>query len=109
MRIDGRAAQLRFRGKRGVLHHVTVQDERLARLIGNMRELPGQDLFQSVGDDGERPGKTPSICRKCYVHPAVIDSYLDGSMLDALRALQPEAAAVVALLQQRLQHVARHG
>ena len=62
----------------------------------------------------ERLGSTPSICRKCYVHPAVIDAYLDGTILEASRvrteqelvedlpALQPEEAAVVALLQQRL-------
>jgi DNA topoisomerase-1 len=63
----------------------------------------------------ERLGNTPSICRKCYVHPGVIDAYLDGTMFDALRqsaqhelthdlhALSPEEAAVVGLLQQRLQ------
>ena len=59
-------------------------------------------------------GNTTSVCRKCYVHPAVIDSYLDGSMLMTLKrraeeemrsgvgSLRPEEAAVLALLQQRL-------
>jgi DNA topoisomerase-1 len=59
-------------------------------------------------------GNTTSVCRKCYVHPAVIDSYLDGSMLENLKRraedelregvgeLRPEEAAVLALLQQRL-------
>ena len=28
----------------------------------------------------------PTVCRKCYVHPAIIDSYLDGSMLETLPA-----------------------
>lgn len=49
------------------------------------------------------------------MHPAVIDAYLDGTIMDALRAratrqlvddlhnLSPEEAAVLALLQQRLQ------
>jgi len=154
----------------------------MMRIIRRVRELPGQELFQYVDDDGcqrsvgsadvndylrsltgedftakdfrtwsgtvlaalalqeyekfdsevqarknivraietvsERLGNTPSICRKCYVHPAVIESYLDGTMLDALRqtareelmqelhALSPEEAAVVALLQQRLQNAA---
>ena len=59
-------------------------------------------------------GNTRSVCRKCYVHPAVLDAYLDGSMLRTLqdraegelkkgvRRLLPEEAAVLALLQQRL-------
>jgi DNA topoisomerase-1 len=63
-------------------------------------------------------GNTTSVCRKCYVHPAVIDAYLDGSMLENLRrraedelregvkALRPEEAAVLALLQQRLRREA---
>ena len=63
-----------------------------------------------------KSGKTPSICRKCYVHPAILDSYLDGTMLASLKKrtkavlnnsisdLQPEEAAVMALLEERLKH-----
>jgi DNA topoisomerase-1 len=32
-------------------------------------------------------GNTPAICRKCYVHPAVIEAYLEGSLLDMLQRL----------------------
>ncbi|HEY0060819.1 MAG TPA: DNA topoisomerase IB [Telluria sp.] len=179
VRVDGSAVQFRFRGKSGVFHDVTVEDKRVARIIARVRDLPGQELFQYVDDDGvrhaidssdvndylreitgedytakdfrtwsgtvlaalaliefekfdsetqakknilraiesvaERLGNTPSVCRKCYVHPAVIASYMDGTILEALRvrardeiahelhALSPEEAAVVALLQQRLQ------
>jgi DNA topoisomerase-1 len=32
-------------------------------------------------------GNTPSVCRKCYVHPGVLDAYLDGTLkLDAVKA-----------------------
>ena len=31
-------------------------------------------------------GNTPSICRKCYIHPAIFDGYLDGSLLEGLKA-----------------------
>lgn len=31
------------------------------------------------------PGNTPSVCRKCYVHPAVIDVYLSGTLPAILR------------------------
>ena len=62
----------------------------------------------------ERLGNTPSICRKCYVHPAVIEAYLDGLTIDTLQQrtgaeiraglgrLRPEESAVLALLHQRL-------
>ena len=61
-----------------------------------------------------RLGNTPTICRKCYVHPEVADSYLDGSLCwrsrteveaelrDDLAGLQPEEAAVLAMLRTRL-------
>ena len=80
-----------------------------------------KNVLRAIESVAERLGNTPSICRKCYVHPAVIESYLDGSMLEVLlvqteqqliedlHALTPEEAAVVALLQQRLPQVApRH-
>jgi DNA topoisomerase-1 len=63
----------------------------------------------------EKLGNTPSICRKCYVHPAVLDAYLDGAALEVLRErteeqlteelhkLPPEEAAVLAMLEARLQ------
>jgi DNA topoisomerase-1 len=74
-----------------------------------------KNIVQAIESVAEKLGNTPSVCRKCYVHPAVIESYLDGTMLHALQqrareelvedihALSPEEAAVVALLQQRLQ------
>jgi DNA topoisomerase-1 len=41
-------------------------------------------------------GNTPAICRKCYVHPAVLENYLDGNTIDGLKrkteaALEDEA------------------
>ncbi|QBP75060.1 DNA topoisomerase IB [Herbaspirillum huttiense] len=179
VRVDGSDVLFRFRGKSGVQHEIKLHDPYVARIIRKMRELPGQELFQYVDDEGERHcidsgdvnaylreaagedfsakdfrtwagtvlatlalqafervdsqaqakqnvvraienvarrlGNTPSICRKCYVHPAVIESYLDGSfaerleervqaeLVEELQDLSPEEAAVLALLQQRLQ------
>ena len=48
---DGRALP-RFRGKGGVQHAIVVNDRRLARIVRRCQELPGQQLFQYVGDDG---------------------------------------------------------
>jgi DNA topoisomerase-1 len=68
-----------------------------------------------------RLGNTPTICRKCYVHPQVLNAYLDGSLVleiksevesalrDALPGLQPEEAAVLAMLQARLDQAAAGG
>jgi DNA topoisomerase I len=32
----------------------------------------------------ERLGNTPSVCRKCYVHPVVLEAYMDGSLVETL-------------------------
>jgi DNA topoisomerase-1 len=59
-------------------------------------------------------GNTPTICRKCYIHPGITDCYLEGSLIDLLQRrigsklkaelvrLKPEEAAVLALLRARL-------
>lgn len=59
-------------------------------------------------------GNTPTVCRKCYVHPAVLESYLDGDMIEGLRQkteealaekledLRAEEAAVMSFLQAKL-------
>jgi DNA topoisomerase-1 len=74
-----------------------------------------KNIVQAIESVAKKLGNTPTICRKCYVHPAVIESYLDGTMLDTLRrrarqelkedlhALRPEEAALLALLQRRLE------
>jgi DNA topoisomerase I len=65
-----------------------------------------------------RLGNTPTICRKCYVHPELISSYLEGSLLleiksaaeselrDRIVGLTPEKAAVLAILRTKLKEKA---
>ena len=43
----------------------------------------------------QRLGNTPAVCKSCYVHPRVIDAYLQGTMLDAMRRRTAEAMADV--------------
>jgi DNA topoisomerase IB len=50
---DGRL-MFQFRGKGGANHEVLVDDKRLVRLVRRCHELPGQQLFQYVDDDGIR-------------------------------------------------------
>jgi DNA topoisomerase IB len=53
-RFAGGKLVLAFRGKGGASHEVEVDDRRLARLVRRCQELPGQRLFQYIGDDGAR-------------------------------------------------------
>lgn len=73
-----------------------------------------RNIVQAVEKVAKRLGNTPSICRKCYIHPEILNAYLDGSLLttikqrteqeliDSLTTLSPEEAAVLAFLEKRL-------
>ncbi len=182
-KVKGTTVRFTFLGKSGVKHAIDLNDRRLAAIVRRCQELPGQELFQYLDDDGTRHaidsaevngylreatgrdftakdfrtwagtvlaslalqefeafdsrtqakknlvraieavakklGNTPTVCRKCYVHPAIIDAYLEGSMIDtlrrraqreragAIRELRPEESAVLALLQGRLARESR--
>lgn len=178
--VQVRGAKLRFtfRGKSGVPHSVEIMDRRLARIVQQCQDLPGQELFQYVNGTGRRQtvssddvneylraatgravtakdfrtwagttlaatelrrlgpaeslraaernivkvidtvaarlGNTRAVCRKYYVHPAVLDSYLAGQTAPPPRplprgpkrverptaALRREEIAVLQFLQQ---------
>ncbi len=49
---DGRKVRMRFKGKSGVEHEVSITDRTLRRLVRQLQELPGQSLFQYVNGDG---------------------------------------------------------
>ena len=73
-----------------------------------------KNIVEAIEKVARRLGNTPAVCRKSYIHPAVFDAYLDGSMLKTLQrraeaelihslhSLRPEEASVVTLLQQKL-------
>jgi DNA topoisomerase-1 len=46
-----------------------------------------KNVVQAIDAVAERLGNTRSVCRKCYVHPAVLDSYLSGTMAKTLEKL----------------------
>ena len=153
--VKGSKLRFRFRGKSGKEHEVDVTDRRIARIVSKLQDLPGQDLFQYVDDDGEIHdvtsqdvneylreitgedfsakdfrtlagtvltavalnaqekfennkqakknittaikavaeilGNTPAICRKCYVHPEIFESYLSRRSIDGLKQMTEEA------------------
>ena len=150
-----------FRGKSGVQHEVDIEDRRLAKVVRECQELPGQNLFKYIDESGERHeissddvnrylqeitggsftakdfrtwagtklaaralqavnefdsetaakrnitaairdvakrlGNTVSVCRKCYIHPAILTSYLDHSLLDCFQSLPASRRTLVSL------------
>jgi len=167
--VNGSNITFRFRGKSGKMHDVELTDPRAARVVKRCEELPGQELFQYLDDEGEvvdvgsddvngyiqdvsggdftakdfrtwsgtvlaawalqelgefssktqakrqvveavksvsaELGNTPAVCRRCYVHPEVLDAHLGGTLGDVLRkktaraGLTAHEAAVLALLE----------
>ena len=170
-KVDGSKVRFSFRGKSGVRHAIDLRDRRLAKIIRRCQDLPGQQLFEYVDDDGatraidssdvneyiraisgedfsakdfrtwlgtvtcatllgecaeaqtqterkqhlgevikavaKRLGNTPAVCRKSYVHPDVMDAYLEAGALRGpgrmrhTEGLLPEERFVLALLRER--------
>jgi DNA topoisomerase-1 len=175
VQIRGSAMRFRFRGKSGKNHEIGLNDRRLARVVRQCRDLPGQELFQYLDDEGRRRdvtstdvnnylkeitgenftakdfrtwfgtvlactalteceeaasraaakrnvlraieavagvlGNTRSVCRKSYIHPAVLDAYEQGLMTrrrgskaagsrNGAHALRPEEIATLAVLRR---------
>ncbi|MHC8361763.1 DNA topoisomerase IB [Pseudomonas sp. LS2P72] len=168
--VNGHAILFQFRGKSGVEHQITVKDRRLARIIKRCLEIPGQNLFQYLDENGERHtvsssdvnaylqtltganftakdyrtwagsalalailrelqwepesdakrhvvemvknvakqlGNTPAVCRKCYIHPAVLDGFLMGALAELPRprprkGLRAEEVGLAVLLEKMI-------
>jgi len=76
-------------------------------------------VVRAVEKVAKHLGNTPTICRRCYIHPAVLEGYLDGTMLRALAentrkylaenidGMSAEEAAVTAFLRLRLDELAK--
>lgn len=173
-RVKRGRVRFEFAGKSGVDHEIDLHDPRLATIVRRCQDLPGEDLFQYVDDDGNvvdvtstdvndylrdisgqtftskdfrtwagtvlaacalgalepfasatqakknvvaaidrvarRLGNTRAVCRKCYIHPRIIEAYLDGAALPpppesngqtpARLRLRAEETAVVLLLKK---------
>jgi DNA topoisomerase I len=54
VKVRGSEVRFKFRGKSGVNHDVSIHDKRLARIVQQCQDLPGQELFQYVDAGGER-------------------------------------------------------
>ncbi|HET9533424.1 MAG TPA: DNA topoisomerase IB [Blastocatellia bacterium] len=175
VRFSGSSVRFRFRGKSGIFHEIGLDDRRLAKIVKHCRDIPGQELFQYLDEEGQpqtinssdvneylreitggeftakdfrtwsgtvlaslalqelkecsseteakkniicaiegvasQLGNTPAVCRKYYVHPAIIDLYLEGKLFEVmeqstgqksdkrLKRLRPEEIAVISVLR----------
>ncbi|MEO5596503.1 MAG: DNA topoisomerase IB [Lysobacteraceae bacterium] len=66
----GGVAQFSFRGKSGLDHEIAITDARLIKLVRRCQQLPGQQLFQYVDDDGA-PHPLDSSQVNAYLHDAM--------------------------------------
>jgi DNA topoisomerase-1 len=72
-----------------------------------------QRIVEVVRQVSERLGNTPAVCRKCYIHPVVFDTFLEGTIEKILKpgdlngkgvnALDPEEEGVMRLLKYHLE------
>lgn len=73
-----------------------------------------KNITEAIKQAAKQLGNRPATCRKYYVHPAIIDAYLDGSLLATMQeqheldtqdlpyALNPQEQGVLAVLEQEL-------
>jgi DNA topoisomerase-1 len=90
-----------------------------AKALRGFRDLETESkrkkaIVRAVEKVAKHLGNTPAICRRCYIHPAIFEGYIDGTLLEALAAkadaylkdniehMSPEEAAVTAYLRLRL-------
>src|SRR6202044_1251912 len=52
--VTAAAVRFSFRGKSGIQHTISLSDRRLARVVKRCRELPGQELFQYLDEEGRQ-------------------------------------------------------
>ncbi|MGZ6017330.1 MAG: DNA topoisomerase IB [Phenylobacterium sp.] len=72
--VHGSGVAFEFRGKSGKHHRTRLHDARLARVIRSCEELPGQRLFQYLGEDGQTH-VVSSHDVNAYIHAAVGEDF----------------------------------
>jgi DNA topoisomerase-1 len=50
-----------------------------------------KNVVEAIKRVAEQLGNTPAVCRKCYVHPMVLESYLSGDLVKILEAAEKKA------------------
>ena len=66
---QGSKLRMKFTGKHGIVHEVAITDANLKRIVAKCQDLPGQNLFQYLGDDGD-PHAITSADVNSYIRDA---------------------------------------
>jgi DNA topoisomerase-1 len=166
--VNGSIVRFSFRGKHGIRHCIEVDAPRASKVIRGCLDLPGQDLFEYVDENGQvrdlgssdvnaylknitgedftakdfrtwyatsealesllgtpfrtakeakarlkdvlesvakRLGNTPTMCRKCYINPVVIDAFLAGELRRSMPVKASQRARLLQLLTRPTQGV----
>lgn len=82
---------------------------------GHNQSASKRAVVDAIKQASERLGNTPTVCRKCYVHPGILDAYLRGSVVSRVRLsavsssakLRPDERAVINFLRRHLDVVKR--
>lgn len=71
-----------------------------------------RNVVKAIESVAKRLGNTKAVCRKCYIHPAIFDAYMDGATIQTIKlrarvaktrgALNAEESAVVGIIEHRL-------
>ena len=73
-----------------------------------------KNLLQAIDRVAARLGNTRAVCRRCYIHPAIFDAYMEGVLVglsapealpERYRDVDPHEAAVMILIEARLEIV----
>ena len=68
-----------------------------------LRRCGRNELQQAIERVARQLGNTKAVCRKCYIHPRVIEAYLDGSLAQAMSGRSIEACVKRLLGRRRSQ------
>jgi DNA topoisomerase I len=68
--IHGDTLAFSFVGKKGIHHDITLHNKRLARAVGQCREIPGRELFQYYDQEGARHAIDSGMVNQ-YIHQAM--------------------------------------
>lgn len=75
-KLSGGKLSLQYRAKSGVMRKLTLGDRGLLRVVRRVQDLPGQNLFQYLGDDGS----------PCSVGSGDVNAYIKEAMGDDFSA-----------------------
>ncbi|MGH7936845.1 MAG: DNA topoisomerase IB, partial [Chthoniobacterales bacterium] len=67
VKVRGTQVRFRFRGKSGIDHDIDVEDRRVAGIMKKLQDLPGQEIFQYLDEEGERHQVTSDDVNE-YLH-----------------------------------------